>query len=1270
MKRFLKIAVVFALMVSMIFAVAACNDTNSKEIESIEITAVPTKTMYNVGDSSDYTGGKITVHKTDGTEEVLDFDAKGVSVSGFDTKNIGPKTITVKYGNKTDTFDIVVVSGNVTVAFADGMLPRTIFVRGQEFDKRDGELVVTENGETKTVAFESTDVTVEGYDKDKVGKQTVFVIYHGGVTTLDVEVHEQVEFEDVQTTYYTGEPFSRVGTVWTTALDGNRSSVAFDDKSVTVSYVGSTDFDSSAVGDVTVNVTVSGDEAVTGKLVVNVIEGSLKEIISPTKTDYTTDDAKIDVTGGFVVLTGADGDHKIALTDDMISGFIRAKDGITMANRNKPVEKSIGVNCGSIKSSFTINMSYGDFSYVKEYADLFQSYYDSSYNQYAIPEDYNDIILECLNILTDENNAYFLDDFTDSELRSIVVSGSFILADIWLDELEQFKDFFTLDLTQGFNYTCETYEKAKAAYELIEQYISYDGSSEEDPFYNLFATEYMLDKLLDSDLTDIVVYDYYSYYGTHDYDVNIDGFFTNYCPYNTMSDMYENTFKGFELAFDIYDKIKDSGITVTNWQDEGKKDVIEGVYNDLIEKVNEGVEDNSTLYLNRAIYNALTGWYSGSGEAFDESKSLFDIIYRVAFENLDLTDDADLLTLAYIASYVQLPHLFEELYNNAYNLSVAENGFSSVGATYQYFIEYNNFQEFLKEFYEEVDGDQFYKQCMENIFIAQGQQAIGVDDFIYNVSSGYIYYTRSSYGDEEFTEFFDNYNQVVYTYLTEFSRIQNDPDVTNEDLTYFIIDGDTYTNTDKFFEDATEVVEGFFDLDTTQQFNFVFALIPNEEIKFSVMAPYYEDGWQNSTPFAILFDAYLRDKLSIDMNMLLTDTSNVVYTTAVRTLEAYELYLRTYMVDGGDIVTDENDESNAQYLMDTLDAIKANYEANKTAVEALVPGLYNEAQEAYTSLKAEDRNYKVENDVQAAYDEFTEMVSLYYTAIVSMGYSYTEYGMPVPMYSAVIAFGNQFLEKLADLEALFATHPLLEKSFYYGVVTYEDADVKWNMHFASDLIKQLYMQLYYGTTVSNGYLSKVATEKFNDFIDKSDNYFIEAFTSIFLVDEDVEDPFAALRTAVPEKEVIDAWKAFIALDTVEQVNYMSLDSAAGMFFVSYIYYFADKLGYDVDIESGVPQGNIMSNFIDVATYYTYWTRAVEIEEEGDRIALSNFLTSLSVYEVDDLKEQYDDAIFELKAGIDSFIANAEDKTAANQAVNYFKTTFADIIRHYIPDGLQ
>ena len=108
-----------AVMFAGITAFAACAP-ETPAVKSIEITTLPTKTAYLVGETFDPAGGVITVTYEDGTTETKSLTDEGVTVSELDTSAAGTMTLTVRYGGKAARFDVTVTHEQFNITFDYG----------------------------------------------------------------------------------------------------------------------------------------------------------------------------------------------------------------------------------------------------------------------------------------------------------------------------------------------------------------------------------------------------------------------------------------------------------------------------------------------------------------------------------------------------------------------------------------------------------------------------------------------------------------------------------------------------------------------------------------------------------------------------------------------------------------------------------------------------------------------------------------------------------------------------------------------------------------------------------------------------------------------------------------------------------------------------------------------------------------------------------------------------------------------------------------------
>lgn len=91
--------------------------STEKKLQSISVSKMPVKTQYIQNkDNLDLTGGIIKVLYTDNSSEEISMNSELLIVEGFNNKILGKNTITVKYLDKTTTFDVNIVENIVEEA--------------------------------------------------------------------------------------------------------------------------------------------------------------------------------------------------------------------------------------------------------------------------------------------------------------------------------------------------------------------------------------------------------------------------------------------------------------------------------------------------------------------------------------------------------------------------------------------------------------------------------------------------------------------------------------------------------------------------------------------------------------------------------------------------------------------------------------------------------------------------------------------------------------------------------------------------------------------------------------------------------------------------------------------------------------------------------------------------------------------------------------------------------------------------------------------------
>ncbi len=286
------------------------------DVKSIAVQDPATKTTYNIGDTLDVTGLSILVTRATGTPKLVTVTPD--MVTGFDSSKENTNlSLTISYTEngitKTARYEVSVVDSVKSITING--TPQSEVKYGEELDLSKIKLDVTKGSGTTQETV--TDSMISGYDKTKIGKQTVTITYGGQTTTFDVTVKDYVTKIEVNPSSVTGtynDELSKLITdnsikyTVTYAKAGAQSPIALAESMVngynkatttaqnlTVTY---TDNDSSSY--------TNGNNFTTSLQVtlMNTVSGIT--ITPPTKTTYNHGDS-LDLTGGEINLTYEDG---------------------------------------------------------------------------------------------------------------------------------------------------------------------------------------------------------------------------------------------------------------------------------------------------------------------------------------------------------------------------------------------------------------------------------------------------------------------------------------------------------------------------------------------------------------------------------------------------------------------------------------------------------------------------------------------------------------------------------------------------------------------------------------------------------------------------------------------------------------------------------------------------------------------------------------------------------------------------------------------------
>ena len=162
-----------------------------KNITKTKVTTLPTKTNYIQNyENLDLVGGILTITYNDNTTDTISLTNENVKVTGFDNSKIGKNTLSVEYEGITTTFDVNIISKQVSRIEVTTLPTKTNYIQNYEnLDLVGGILTITYNDETTdTISLTNENVKVTGFDNSKIGKNTLSVEYEGITTTFQVDI--------------------------------------------------------------------------------------------------------------------------------------------------------------------------------------------------------------------------------------------------------------------------------------------------------------------------------------------------------------------------------------------------------------------------------------------------------------------------------------------------------------------------------------------------------------------------------------------------------------------------------------------------------------------------------------------------------------------------------------------------------------------------------------------------------------------------------------------------------------------------------------------------------------------------------------------------------------------------------------------------------------------------------------------------------------------------------------------------------------------------
>ena len=599
------------------------------------------------------------------------------------------------------------------ISIEQANMPRLVFVQGQDIDLSQGKLTVKRKNETEEVALDSADVSVTGYDKNKLGEQKITIKYQGKTTELTVTVVARIVVEGIESNYFVGESFNTgKGRLKITNDDGSSFNVNINDKDVTLEG-----FDSTAAA---TNKSVTAHyKDYAGTFAVNIYNIDDITLTKPKKANYKSHERDMDLAGGYLTLKGNNGTftRSVPLNASMAKGFDPS--AATIENETTPLEQTVTFSYANRDFEFKINITYSDVSKIKSTAGELASLDWTTEKLPSISIEQGKKALAVLKLyldLSDDDKTFI----TEKERLDVLRPATIYIYSLWADAAESFQNTFYVK-NNTIYFPAQTYQGTKADIERLK-----DENNE------LFVNAKLLLTIEEQFGKDILIND-----------VTLSSFLS--AVYNP--DNLKDYIPVLEYMITLYDSLN----VPKDWTAAGLEN-----YKTEIAAAFDLITKSAVSAKYRFACQCVSSWR--------EKNDFIDIIYTYYFGK---NDEESLNALKEIC----LPGQLEDIYNevvSAYNqVGGMQNG--KVYDTTNFLLAYRKAMT-LKE--EVANGsNEMYKQLYANLafdgFLVDADKkpmAATFDELLITLkrtTGGYFYHNSALLGDDIFTVFLNQYLDLI-----------------------------------------------------------------------------------------------------------------------------------------------------------------------------------------------------------------------------------------------------------------------------------------------------------------------------------------------------------------------------------------------------------------------------------------------------------------------------------------------------------------------------
>lgn len=739
------------------------------------------------------------------------------------------------------------------IALDKNNMPQTVYVLGSELNLETGGLLA----DGVFVPFTDSKVSVSGYDKNTLGKQTLTVSYLGKTLEYSVNVVNRVSLaEDYM--YFIGEELGDAQPrLKITRDDGSVINVTLPDDAVTV-----TGFDTSKATDkltLTVDYDKNG-EKFSGTVDISVCSPEI-QWDNPRKTVYGNDETELDLTGAMLALESPDGNtiRYVDFSQLTATGFAPE----VVNKDNQSANQTITVTYrGRTVATFEITVNYSDVSRFKDTADDLIKLNWDCYSRptaedpsmkvpaeatVAMQQDALELLQMYFGFKTAQANSISQNQF-EAVARLAVVYGY----NTWMQAFEKaYSDVFDISSGGTLTYTAASRDIADAAVQ------KYNECNDEDTQQIVLLSQLLNNETLSALTQNTKIY-------TSVEDGEEVGVTVAALASVVKDTVYvQRMFQVLEWSVDAYDfvSVVNSPDTTDGWKD---IDLVQYAL-DMEQAYIRLLEVYQNEAVNETVYPLINSWR--------EKEDLFEVLYRYYFalsESEGTSIDYVIKNLTNLAS-MMLPVPLETIRQYATNAALAQMAMVYSAQSYQegempilmdssMFMCYFKDAEKLSDEFLSANNDVVYATLYQ-MYILDTMTELMMGDY------GYLDLTDYSAYDDSVLALWANYNAMWLDYTLA------NGDFTAEQQTQF--DGK-----------VVALFNQFVNLKPIQQRYFLSALNYLDGLGFPAESLFPTEGYLASDFANFIYDYYCR-VLDIDVTSEEKDTAYNVFTNLMLAIEWY-----------------------------------------------------------------------------------------------------------------------------------------------------------------------------------------------------------------------------------------------------------------------------------------------------------------------------------------------------------------------------------------------